>query len=394
MSYDFNEAKECLVNSYNFLEPVISYGNGVYLYDTNNNKYLDFTSGIGVNSLGYNHKTWIESTTNQMKTLQHSSNIFLNNTTVKLAKKLTKISEMSKVFLANSGAEANEGAIKLARKYSYDKYGKGRSTILSLVQSFHGRTITTLKATGQDKFHQYFFPFTEGFNYINANDLDDFKAKLTSDVCAIMLEAIQGEGGVLPLNKEFVQSLVEICNEKDILVIFDEVQCGIGRTGKMFGYNNFDINADIVTVAKGLGAGLPIGGVLCSKKVENVFNPGDHGSTFGGNPVACAGALVVLDTLCTEKSFDEISKKGAYVKDLLTKSNNHQILEVRGMGLMIGIKTKCSPSLVQKEALKNGLLVLTAGKDTVRLLPPLIISNDELKYGIDILLNVLNSINQ
>ncbi|GAA0076827.1 aspartate aminotransferase family protein [Clostridium sp. CTA-5] len=393
MSYDFNEAKECLVNSYNFLEPVISYGNGVYLYDTNNNKYLDFTSGIGVNSLGYNHKTWIESTTNQMKTLQHSSNIFLNNTTVKLAKKLTEISEMSKVFLANSGAEANEGAIKLARKYSYDKYGKGRSTILSLVQSFHGRTITTLKATGQDKFHQYFFPFTEGFNYVNANDLDDFKAKLTSDVCAIMLEAIQGEGGVLPLNKEFVQSLVKICNEKDILVIFDEVQCGIARTGKMFGFNNFDINADIVTVAKGLGAGLPIGGILCSKKVENVFNPGDHGSTFGGNPVACAGALVVLDTLCTEKSFDEISKKGAYVKDLLTKSNNHQILEVRGMGLMIGIKTKCPPSLVQKEALKKGLLVLTAGKDTVRLLPPLVINNDELKQGIYILLDVLNSIN-
>lgn len=392
MSFNINEEKEFLVNSYNFLEPVISYGNGVYLYDTNNNKYLDFTSGIGVNSLGYNHKDWIESTTNQMKTLQHSSNIFLNATTVKLAKKLTEISKMSKVFLANSGAEANEGAIKLARKYSYDKYGKGRSTILSLVQSFHGRTITTLKATGQDKFHQYFFPFTEGFNYVNANDINDFKAKLTSDVCAVMLEAIQGEGGVLPLDKEFVQSLVKICNEKDILVIFDEVQCGIGRTGKMFGFNNFDVKADIVTVAKGLGAGLPIGGFLCSKKVENVFNPGDHGSTFGGNPVACAGALVVLDTLCTEKSFDEISKKGAYVKDLLTKSNNHQILEVRGMGLMIGIKTKCPPSLVQKEALKKGLLVLTAGKDTVRLLPPLVINNDELKQGIDILLDVLNSI--
>ncbi|HBJ1645961.1 TPA: acetylornithine/succinylornithine family transaminase [Clostridium botulinum] len=392
MNYNFNEAKNHLINSYNFLEPVMSYGDGVYLYDINNNKYLDFTSGIGVNSLGYNDEDWIQATTTQLKTLQHNSNIFYNNTTVKLAKKLTETSNMSKVFFANSGAEANEGAIKLARKYSYDKYGYGRNKILSLIQSFHGRTITTLKATGQEKFHQYFYPFTEGFDYIKANDIEDFKSHLNPDVCAIILEAIQGEGGVLPLDKNFVQQVVKICNDNDILVIFDEVQCGIARTGKMFGFNNFDVEPDIVTVAKGLGGGLPIGGVLCSEKLENVFTPGDHGSTFGGNPVACSGALVVLEKLCSENSFDEIYKKGEFVKDILKKSNNLHILSVRGSGLMLGIQVDISPSLIQNEALKKGLIVLTAGKDVIRLLPPLIISKNQLHEGLCTLLDVLNSI--
>ncbi|NFI52903.1 acetylornithine/succinylornithine family transaminase [Clostridium botulinum] len=392
MNYNFNEAKNHLINSYNFLEPVMSYGDGVYLYDINNNKYLDFTSGIGVNSLGYNDEDWIQATTTQLKTLQHNSNIFYNNTTVKLAKKLTETSNMSKVFFANSGAEANEGAIKLARKYSYDKYGYGRNKILSLVQSFHGRTITTLKATGQEKFHKYFYPFTDGFDYVKANDIEDFKNHLNADVCAIILEAIQGEGGVLPLDKNFVEQVVKTCNDNDILVIFDEVQCGIARTGKMFGFNHFDVEPDIVTVAKGLGGGLPIGGVLCSKKVHNTFTPGDHGSTFGGNPVACSGALVVLEKLCNENSFDEIYKKGEFVKDLLRKSNNPHILSVRGSGLMLGIQVDISPSLIQNEALKKGLIVLTAGKDVIRLLPPLIISKNQLHEGLCTLLDVLNSI--
>ena len=317
MTYDFNEAKEHLVNSYGRLDPVIVKGHGVYLYDQDNNKYLDFTSGIGVSSLGYDHKKWVEATSSQLGTLVHASNIFLTEPSVKLAKELTEKSKMKKIFFGNSGAEANEGAIKIARKYSFDKYGQGRNTILTLTQSFHGRTITTLKATGQEKFHQYFYPFTEGFNYVKANDLNDFKEKLTPDVCAIMLEAIQGEGGVIPLDKDFVQEVVKMCNEKDVLVIFDEVQCGIARTGKLFGYENFDVKPDVVTVAKGLGAGLPIGGFLCGEKVQDVFQPGDHGSTFGANPVVCAGALVVLDELCNEKSYNEISEKGAYVKELI-----------------------------------------------------------------------------
>ncbi|GEQ16480.1 aspartate aminotransferase family protein [Clostridium butyricum] len=392
MTYDFNEAKEHLVNSYGRLDPVIVKGHGVYLYDQDNNKYLDFTSGIGVSSLGYGHKKWVEATSSQLGTLVHASNIFLTEPSVKLAKELTEKSKMKKIFFGNSGAEANEGAIKIARKYSFDKYGQGRNTILTLTQSFHGRTITTLKATGQEKFHQYFYPFTEGFNYVKANDLNDFKEKLTPDVCAIMLEAIQGEGGVILLDKDFVQEVVKMCNEKDVLVIFDEVQCGIARTGKLFGYENFDVRPDVVTVAKGLGAGLPIGGFLCGEKVQDVFQPGDHGSTFGANPVVCAGALVVLDELCNEKSYNEISEKGAYVKELIEENNNPQVVDVRGMGLMLGIKVKCSPSLVQKECIKKGLFVLTAGKDVVRLLPPLVISKAELKNGIDILLDVLSEI--
>lgn len=394
MNYDFNEAKQHLINSYNRLDPVITKGEGVYLYDQDNNKYLDFTSGIGVSSLGYGNKKWIEATSKQLSTLTHASNIFLTEPSVKLAKELTDKAGMKKVFFGNSGAEANEGAIKLVRKYSFDKYGEGRSTILTLIQSFHGRTITTLKATGQDKFHQFFYPFTEGFNYVKANDIEDFKEKLTSDVCAIMMEAIQGEGGVIPLDKNFVQEVVKICNEKDIIVIFDEVQCGIARTGKLFGYQNFGIEPDIVTVAKGLGAGLPIGGFLCNEKLEDVFKPGDHGSTFGANPVVCSGALVVLDELCNKKSYDTITEKGAYVKELVENAHNPQVVDVRGIGLMLGIKVKCSPTLVQKECMKKGLFVLTAGKDVVRLLPPLVIEKEELKLGIDIILDVLNNINE
>jgi len=392
MSYDFNEAKEHVVNSYGRLDLILTHGEGVYLYDQNENKYLDFTSGIGVNSLGYGHEKWVKATSNQLNTVAHTSNIFHTEPSLKLAKELTEKANMSKVFFANSGAEANEGSIKLARKYSYEKYGADRNKILTLIDSFHGRTITTLKATGQEKFHKYFFPFTEGFDYVKANDLEDFKAKLTNDVCAIMLEAIQGEGGVIPLNKEFVQDVVKICNEKDVLVIFDEVQCGIGRTGKMFGYNTFDVEADIVSVAKGLGAGLPIGGILCSSKVADVFKPGDHGSTFGANPVSCSGALVVLEEICNEEYLEKISKRGAYVKELIDEAKNPQVVDVRGMGLMLGIKVKCSPALVQQEAIKKGLLVLTAGKDVVRLLPPLVITEKDLKTGIDIILEILSNI--
>lgn len=392
MSYDFNEAKEHVVNSYGRLDLILTHGEGVYLYDQDENKYLDFTSGIGVSSLGYGHEKWVKATSTQLNTVAHTSNIFHTEPSLKLAKELTEKANMSKVFFANSGAEANEGSIKLARKYSYEKYGADRNKILTLIDSFHGRTITTLKATGQEKFHKYFFPFTEGFDYVKANDLEDFKAKLTNDVCAIMLEAIQGEGGVIPLNKDFVQEVVKICNEKDVLVIFDEVQCGIGRTGKMFGYNNFDVEADIVSVAKGLGAGLPIGGILCSSKVADVFQPGDHGSTFGANPVSCSGALVVLEEICNEEYLEKISKRGAYVKELVDEAQNPKVVDVRGMGLMLGIKVKCDPGLVQKEAIKKGLLVLTAGKDVVRLLPPLVITEKELKTGIDIILEILSNI--
>ena len=381
--------KNSLMSTYAFLDVVIAKGDGVYLYDTKDNKYLDFTSGIGVNSLGYNNSKWTEAIIKQVTTLQHCSNIFLNPVTVDLSNKLTSIAKMDKVFFANSGAEANEGAIKLARKYSFDKNGAGKNKILSLKQSFHGRTLATLAANGQEKFHNYFFPFPEGFDYVEANNLEDFKNKATDDVCAIIMESIQGEGGVHPLTKDFVQGVAKICKDRDIVLIFDEVQSGIARTGKLFGFNHFDVEADIVTVAKGLGAGLPIGAVLANKKLSSVFTPGDHGTTFGGNPVACAGALVVIDEICNEESYENISKNSEIIKKKIIEANLTEVVEVRGMGLMLGIEIKANSSDIQKKAISKGLLLLTAGPNVVRLLPPLVISKKEILEGIDILISIL-----
>lgn len=385
----FKEQKEYLMNTYSVLPIEVLNGKGSYLFDINNKKYIDFTSGIGVNSLGYNNSEWKNSIISQLNNFQHLSNIFTNNSTVSLAKKLCELSGMSKVFFANSGAEANECAIKLARKYSFNKYGEGRGTILSLKQSFHGRTLATLTATGQDKFHNYFFPFPTGFNYVTANSINDLKEKLTSDVCAIMMEAIQGEGGVHPLDKDFVLATCKLAKEKDILIIFDEVQCGIARTGNLFGYNNFNVEPDIVTCAKGLGAGLPIGAVLCNENLSTTFQPGDHGSTFGGNPVVCAGAASVLNQLCNTNSYSEIIFKGKLIKETILNENLKIVKDVRGLGLMLGIEVDGDSSIVQKKALENGLLVLTAGKNVVRLLPPLNISVEDVEAGLNILVKVL-----
>ena len=386
------ESNKYLMNTYSPIPISFTYGSGSYLFDSNNKKYIDFTSGIGVNSLGYNNTAWKNAIVSQLNSFQHLSNIFTNTTTINLAKKLTNLSNMSKVFFANSGAEANECAIKLARKYSFNKYGNHRGTILSLKQSFHGRTLATLTATGQDKFHNYFFPFPKGFNYVSANSIDDLKEKLTSDVCGIIMEAIQGEGGVHPLNKEFVIKACELAKEKDVLIIFDEVQCGIARTGNLFGFNEFGVNPDIVTCAKGLGGGLPIGAVLCNDKLSNTFVPGDHGSTFGGNPVVCAGAIEVLNELCNTSSYNSIYNKGQLIKNTLTDSNLSIIKEVRGLGLMIGIEIDGDSSVFQKKALENGLLVLTAGKNVIRLLPPLNISEEEIDEGLKILISSLKKL--
>lgn len=385
----FEQESKYLMNTYTPLPIEITYGQGSYLFDKNNKKYIDFTSGIGVNSLGYNNAEWKNSIISQLNNFQHLSNIFTNDSTVSLAKKLCELSGMSKVFFANSGAEANECAIKLARKYSFNKYGEGRGTILSLKQSFHGRTLATLTATGQDKFHNYFFPFPTGFNYVTANSIDDLEEKLTSDVCAIIMEAIQGEGGVHPLDKDFVLATCKLAKEKDILIIFDEVQCGIARTGNLFGYNNFNVEPDIVTCAKGLGAGLPICAVLCNENLSTTFQPGDHGSTFGGNPVICAGAASVLNQLCNTNSYSEIIFKGELIKETILNENLEIVKDVRGLGLMLGIEIDSDSSILQKKAVENGLLVLTAGKNVVRLLPPLNISVEAIKEGLKILIKVL-----
>ncbi|HCJ58392.1 MAG TPA: aspartate aminotransferase family protein [Clostridiaceae bacterium] len=384
-----DKANKYFMETYAQLPVVLVKGNGSTVYDTEGNSYIDFTSGVGVNSLGYGDKEWMKAVAEQSKSLAHISNIFYNLPSILLAEKLVDNACMSKVFFSNSGAEANEGAIKLARKYSFDKYGKNRSAIITLKQSFHGRTVTTLSATGQEKYHDYFFPFTDGFKHVKANDYDDFINNLDSSICAVMMEAIQGEGGVIPLEADYVKKVVAKCKENDIAVIFDEIQCGIGRTGLLFGYNHFDAKPDIVTVAKGLASGLPMGAVLCNEKLGKVFKPGDHGSTFGANPVASAAALAVLDKICNKAFMDSVITKGDIIKEFL-KNNCNTILEVRGKGLMIGIQIQGDAAKVQKEALSNGLLVLTAGPDVIRLLPPLVINEGELVKGLEILCRVID----
>lgn len=386
----FEKANECLMHTYVPLPIIITHGEGSCLFDENNKKYIDFTSGIGVSSVGYNNKKLNEAILNQLNSFAHLSNIFLSTPTVKLANKLTTISKMSKVFFSNSGAEANEGALKLAKKYSYMKYGGKRNKILSLKDSFHGRTLATLTATGQDKFHKYFDPFPDGYDYVTPNSIEDFKEKLTDDVCAIIMEAIQGEGGVNLLNSNFVQEVCNVCKEKDVLIIFDEVQCGLGRTGHIFCFQEFGVEADIITLAKGLGGGLPIGAILCNEKLSNTFTPGDHGSTFGGNPVVCAGALAVLDQICNDELLSSVQAKGKFIRQTLTKSKLPLVKNIRGLGFMIGIEVSCPPDEIQKKALEKGLLILTAGKNVVRLLPPLTISEIEIKKGLAILLKCLS----
>ena len=386
----FEKANECLMHTYAPLPIIITHGEGSWLFVEYNKKYIDLTSGIGVSSVGYNNKKLNEAILNQLNSFAHLSNIFLSTPTVKLANKLTTISKMSKVFFSNSGSEANEGALKLAKKYSYMKYGGKRNKILSLKDSFHGRTLATLTATGQDKFHKYFDPFPDGYDYVTPNSIEDFKEKLTDDVCAIIMEAIQGEGGVNLLNSTFVQEVCNVCKEKDVLIIFDEVQCGLGRTGHIFCFQEFGVEADIITLAKGLGGGLPIGAILCNEKLSNTFTPGDHGSTFGGNPVVCAGALAVLDQICNDELLSSVQAKGKFIRQTLTKSKLPLVKNIRGLGLMIGIEVSCPPDEIQKKALEKGLLILTAGKNVVRLLPPLTISEIEIKKGLAILLKCLS----
>lgn len=366
---------------------VMDNGRGVEATDENGKKYIDLGSGIGTNSLGYCDEKWADAVCAQVRAVQHTSNYYYTKIQADFADMLCKTAGFSRVFFGNSGAEANECAIKLARKYSFDKYGKGRHTIITLVNSFHGRTIATLSATGQDVFHNYFFPFLEGFVHVTANDIDDLKAKLDDTVCAVMIEYVQGEGGVNALDQDFVDAVFDMCAEKDVLVIADEVQTGIGRTGKFLAGEWFDHKADIVTLAKGLAGGVPIGACLASEKYADVLTKGTHGSTFGGNPIACAGGKAVLERVVSEGFLDNVLAKSEYIKKELEKID--EVESISGLGLMIGItlKTKNAAEVV-KEALDRGLLLLTA-KDKVRLLPPLTIEMDDLRNGLRILKQIL-----
>ncbi len=376
-----------VLHTYNRNPIVIEKGHGLHAYGPEGQSYLDFTSGIGVNSLGYCDLNWAEAVSKQAHKLQHTSNLYYTSPCSKLAKRLCRRTGMSKVFFGNSGAEANEGAIKAARKYSFDHYGEGRDQIITLVNSFHGRTIATLTATGQDTFHHYFGPFNEGFLYTPAGDIEALTKLVDKHTCAVMLELVQGEGGVVPLDQEFVQAVRALCDEKDLVLIVDEVQTGVGRTGTFLACEQFNLRPDIVTLAKGLGGGLPIGAVLVSEKAAAGMGPGSHGSTFGGNPVVCAGANVVLERL-DESFLAGVREHAAQLRAGLERLPH--VKAVTGLGLMLGIQFEdgINAADVLAACRERGLLVLTA-KTRLRLLPPLVVTAHDIERALVILDEVL-----
>lgn len=371
-----------VAHSYGRFPICITGGKGSILYDENGKEYIDFGSGIAVNSFGVSDDIWKQAVIEQINKVQHTSNLYYTEPCADLAKMLCEKTGMKKVFFSNSGAEANECAIKAARRYAFLKYGDGHSTIMTLKNSFHGRTITTLSATGQDHYHEEFTPFTEGFVYAEPNDIEDVKKLASENKCiAVMIEIVQGEGGVCPLEESFVKELRKFTEENELLLIVDEVQTGNGRSGKLYAYMNYGIEPDIVSTAKGLAGGLPLGATMFGEKVKDVYTPGTHGSTFGGNPVCSAAAISVLKRIDDDLLAD-VRKKSEYIFNELKNADG--VESVSGMGLMIGIKCTKPASEVVKICMANGLLVLTA-KDRVRLLPALNIDFDTLKKGVEIL---------
>lgn len=386
-----NEEEIYLMHTYNRFGIAMESGQGCYLKDVNGKEYLDLTSGIGVNCLGHNHPVLVKAIQKQVGKLMECSNLYYSQPMVDAAKKLVDYTGLNKVFFSNSGAEANEGMIKLARKYSFDKYGTGRDTIITLKQSFHGRTITTLKATGQDKFHQYFFPFPQGFEYALPNDIEDLKRVANEKTCAVMMELIQGESGVVPLDKTYVKEVEKFCHENDLLFLIDEVQTGIGHTGTLFCFEQYNVMPDIVTCAKALGGGVPIGAVICGEKCENTFQPGDHGSTFGGNPLSCQAANTVLSIVTQPEFLKHVQVVGERLKMGIENIQSDKIQCVRGMGLMLGIVVDPEKRADYVKAMMDkGLLTLTAGKDAIRLLPPLTLSQEDVDKALSIMQEVFS----
>lgn len=369
---------------------VAAQGKNATCKDEDGKEYIDFSSGIGVNSLGYCCDAWADAVSHQAHNLQHVSNLYYSKPMTDVAETLCERTFAQRVFFGNSGAEANEGMIKVARKYSNDKYGPGRCNIISLQNSFHGRTIATLSATGQDAFHQHFGPFLEGFRFAPAGDMVSLEALADDSVCAIMMELIQGEGGVVPLEREYVQAVAELCRRRDILLMIDEVQTGVGRTGKFLCCEHYGIIPDVVSLAKGLGGGLPIGAVLLGEKCKDVFGPGDHGTTFGANPIACAGAKVVLERV-DDALMEQVRSKGEFLSRNICKLPH--VISVEGMGLMLGITLEegLDSKTLAAACLENGLIILTA-KQKLRILAPLTISHEEISTGLERLEKVLRAL--
>lgn len=379
MSSIIEKDKTYVANTYARFPVEIAYGKGSYLYSPDGKKYIDMGSGIGVTAFGICDDEWKNAVISQLDKVQHTSNLYYTSPCAELAELLCKKTGMKKVFFSNSGAESNECAIKVARQYGIEKKGTDYTTIITLKNSFHGRTLATLSATGQDVFHSKFLPMPSGFVHATANDIESVKTLVkTNKVCGILIECVQGEGGVIALDKDFVQGIEQICKENDIIFMVDEVQTGNGRTGELYAYMNYGVNPDVVTTAKGLGGGLPIGCCMMNEKTEKVLGFGDHGSTYGGNPICASGAISVIFRIDSE-FLSEVKAKSKYIFDELNGSKG--IESVSGLGLMVGIKTIKNAKDVVNECINRGVICLTA-KDKVRLLPALNIPKEDLEFAI------------
>jgi len=382
-----DKAEQYIVHTYNRYKIVLDKGEGVYLYDVEGKKYLDFASGIAVFSLGYNNEEYKEALKSQIDKLIHTSNFFYNVPATNAAEIVVKATGLEKVFFTNSGAEAIEGAIKMAKRYAYDRDGVAGHEIIAMNHSFHGRTLGALAVTGNAHYQEPFGPMIDGIKFAEYNDLESVKAKITDKTCAIILETVQGEGGIYPATEEFIKGIRQICDEKDIIMICDEIQCGMGRTGKMLAYEHYGILPDIVTMAKALGCGIPVGAFVAGKKVCNSLVPGDHGTTYGGNPLATAAVCKVFELYAKNNVLDNVNEVSAYLEEKLDQIVNEfdNVTARRGKGLMQGlVLTTPVPDAINK-ALENGLIVIQAGKDVLRMVPPLTITKENVDEMVEIL---------
>lgn len=373
-------ADEKLIHTYNRFQISMDKGDGVYLYDTNGKEYLDFGAGIAVFALGYNNKAYNAALKTQIDKLIHTSNLFYNEPAAEAAKRITAISGMDRAFFTNSGTEAIEGAIKLAKKYAFNKTGNTDHEIIAMQHSFHGRSMGALAVTGNKHYQEAFGPMIPGIRFAEYNNLDSVKELINDKTCAIIFETVQGEGGIYPAKKEFIEGVRKICDEKDILLILDEIQCGMGRTGTMFAYEQYGIKPDILTLAKALGCGIPIGAFLATEKAAQALVPGDHGTTYGGNPLACTAAVKVLELFDEMHILENVNKVSKYMEKKLDELVNKYdcIIQRRGLGLMQGIELAIAPKDIINRALENGLIVIAAGTNVIRLVPPLIINEENV----------------
>ena len=382
-----NRAEQVLMHTYGRYPVVLEKGDGVYLYDTDGKKYLDFSAGIGVFALGYNNTEYNDALKAQIDKLLHTSNYYYNEPATLAAEGFVKASGMDRVFFTNSGTEAVEGAIKLARKYYYKKTGCADSEIIAMEHSFHGRTMGSVSVTGTKKYREPFEPLIGGVVFAEFNDLDSVTSKITEKTAAIIMETLQGEGGIHPATKEFIEGVAELCKEKDIVLILDEIQCGMGRTGEMFCYQQYGVKPDIVTSAKALGCGVPVGAFAATEKVAAAFEPGDHGTTYGGNPFVTAAAVKVFELFERLDVLNNVKENGAYLYERLEKfaASNPSVIEHRGMGFMQGLEFNHPVKDIVAKAIENGLILISAGTNTVRFLPPLIMQKEQIDEMLEIL---------